>query len=65
MARWYPTDVAGDAFGPILEAPDKRQALDRATALHGLKVFGVVSVVEWEEIVAQRQAEARAKRGKQ
>lgn len=65
MARWYAKDILGEAFGAPFTAPDKRQAIDLGTAMHGPKCESVVSVPEWEEILAQRQADARRKRAKE
>lgn len=61
MARWYGTGLDGQAFGAVLYAPDRRQALDKATATYGDRVFGVVSVPDWELHLAEQAARQRAK----
>lgn len=64
MARWYARDVTGEPFGETLEAPNSREALDRATALYGQRVESVVSYLSWQETLAKREADAR-KRARQ
>lgn len=62
MARWYATGLNQEPFGELFEAPDRRQALDRATARYGARCYGVISLLMWEDVLARRQARARAKR---
>ena len=61
MARWYALDSDGEAYGSVLEAPDKQQAIDLLTARDGMKCYGAISVLDFEAETAERAARARRK----